>query len=495
MSIFLKSTRFVLAPFVVLFFMLNNFSVVQATEIDSTENTLSLKNAIELALTNSVSSAIVENTKLAAYWRYDSYKANMLPEISFSGTLPSYVQSYSSYQKSDGTYTFLESSYLEFTGGLKVTQNIPLTGGTISLQTTLDLLQQVGSDANEFMSIPIALTLNQPIFGVNTLRWSKRIEPVQFEESQREYDEGMVDVALSTVAKYFNALLSKSQMEIARENLKNSEELFRVAKGRQQIGDISVRDLSQLELQALQAKATLTSAESSFRAQMFQLRAFLALSEEEQLAIETPLEVPSGKLSYQSVLDYAMENSSFAKSVIRRSLEAEYEVATAKGNRRSINLYATFGYTGVGDKIKSSYTNMVTNQVVSVGLSVPILDWGKRKADVMTAESNRNLVESQITEDKMSFKQEIFLLVENFNNQAAQFEIASLAEKIAAKNYSTTFQTFLMGDVDILTLNDARERRDAASQKFIEEMYMYWNYYYQVIWFTDKTGNNTFFNN
>ncbi len=213
---------------------------------------------------------------------------------------------------------------------------------------------------------------------------------------------------------------------------------------------------------------------------MFQLRTILALPESYEFAIERPQSTPSGQLDYHQVLNYAMEYSSFAKSVIRRSLESEYQVATAKGNRRQIDLYASFGYSGVGDDINYSYTNTTKNHIIEFGISVPILDWGKRKADVRMAQSNHEVVEAQIAEENISFNQDIFLLVENYNNQAAQFEISDLAEQIASKNYNTTFQTFLSGESDILTLNDARERYDAARQTFIEQMYMYWNYYYQI---------------
>lgn len=464
---------------ILIFVAMCSLSVVNGAERDSMVVNLSLDDAIALATKRSVSMVVAENQKLTAYWRYNSYKAEMLPEISFSGALPSYSQSYTTYQKDDGSYTFLKSDYLNLTGGLQVTQNIPLTGGSIAVQSSLDFMRQIGS-TNEFMSVPIAITLTQPIFGVNNIRWSKRIEPLQYEESMIEYDEDVIDITLSVIAKYFNALLSKSQLDVARENLKNSDELYKIAKGREKIGDISQRDLSQLELQALQAKATVTEGESNLRAQMFQLSAFLTFTDGYELSIEAPTKVPSGRLEYYDVLDLAMEHSSFAKSVIRRSLESEYEVATAKGSRRAIDLYASFGYTGIGDRLNESYTNTTTNQIVRVGVVVPILDWGKRKSEVKMAESNQRVVEAQIAEEKISFKQDIFLLVENYNNQAAQFEISTMAKEIASRNYNTTFQTFISGDSDILTLNDARERRDAALQTYIEQMYLYWNYYYQI---------------
>jgi len=71
-------------------------------------------------------------------------------------------------------------------------------------------------------------------------------------------------------------------------------------------------------------------------------------------------------------------------------------------------------------------------------------------------------------------------LVENFNNQAAQLEIAQEADVIAEKRYKTSIETFMIGKINILDLNDAQQSKDEAKQKHIQELYDYWNYYYNI---------------
>ena len=165
---------------------------------------------------------------------------------------------------------------------------------------------------------------------------------------------------------------------------------------------------------------------------------------------------------------------------MRRQLEADYDVATAKGNRRSINLFASVGYTGKDMSMRGAYNPLKDNQIVEVGLSIPILDWGKRKGKVKVAESNREVVLSKNRQDQMTFNQNIFLLGENFNNQAAQLEIAEEADEIAQKRYQTSIETFMIGKINILDLNDAQQSKDDAKQKHIQELYGFWSYFYNV---------------
>ena len=101
-----------------------------------------------------------------AYWEYRSYRADLLPEISFTATVPSYRRQYSPYMNDAGDYSFVRNNYLDVSGELSLSQNIWLTGGKVSLSTSLDFMRQFGSGAyNRFMSIPVALTLSQPVFG------------------------------------------------------------------------------------------------------------------------------------------------------------------------------------------------------------------------------------------------------------------------------------------------------------------------------------------
>ena len=224
----------------------------------------------------------------------------------------------------------------------------------------------------------------------------------------------------------------------------------------------------------------MTEAQSGLNANMFQLRAFLGLSEQEVIEPILPESAPSLRMIYEVVLQKAQENNSFAKNIRRRQLEADYEVAAAKGNRRSINLFATIGYTGKDHTFDAAYHRLKGNQVVEVGMTIPILDWGKRRGKVKVAESNRDVTLSKIRQEEISFNQDIFLLVENFNNQAAQLEIAQEADVIAEKRYKTSIETFMIGKINILDLNDAQQSKDEAKQKHIQELYDYWNYYYNI---------------
>ena len=415
------------------------------------EREITLNEAIAMARIQSVDAAVALNELKTAYWEFRTFRADLLPEVNLTGTLPNYNKSYSSYQNSDGSYGFVRNNTLGLTGDLSIDQNIWLTGGKLSLTSSLD-----------------------------NIKWNRRIEPVRYAEAKAAFITATEEVTMRAITYYFNLLLAKENLGTAKQNQTNADHLYEVALAKRKMGQISENELLQLKLSALNAKAALTEAESDLNAKMFQLRAFLGVGEDEVLNPVLPEAVDGPRMEYNQVLNKALERNSFAQNIRRRQLEADYEVATARGNLRSVDLFASVGYTGENRNFPAVYRNLQDNQIVQVGVKIPILDWGKRRGKVRVAKSNRDVVLSKIRQEQINFNQDIFLLVEHFNNQAQQLDIAKEADAIAQQRYKTSIETFLIGKINTLDLNDAQNSKDDARQKHISELYYYWYYYYQI---------------
>lgn len=455
--------------------------ITSGLRADDKRTPLTLKEAILIAQQQSVDATVVLNELKTAYWEYRTHRADQLPEVSFTGTLPAYSKQYNKYLQNDGSYTYLKTNSMGLSGEVSVLQNIALTGGTVSLNTSMDFTRQLsGSKQNEFMSVPIGITLRQPVFGVNNHKWKRRIEPVRYQEAKAAYVEQVEGVTLKTIGHFFDLLLAEENKQIAFQNYEHAVKLHDIAKARRKIGHISESELMQLELSALQAKSKFTDAQSVLNASLFQLRAFLGLSEQDVIEPTLPESIADIQLDYATVLVKAQENNSLARSILRRQMEADYAVATAKGNRRNINLFASIGYTGKDRAFKKAYNHLSENQIIEVGVSIPLLDWGKRKGQVKVAESNREVVLSRTRQEQMNFNQDVFLLVEKFNNQAAQLKIAEEADLIARQRYQLAMETFVIGQMNILDLNDARNSKDEARRQYIQQLYLFWNYYYTI---------------
>lgn len=445
------------------------------------ELTLTLDDAIAMARVQSVDAAVALDELKTAYWQWRSYRAERLPEVTLTATLPSYNDRYTSYMNSDGEYSFVRTHNLDVQAELSVSQNIPLTGGSVSLSTSLDYMRQFeDGGSNRFLSIPVALTLQQPIFGVNTFKWDSRIEPVRFQEAKAAFLSATEDVALTTVNYFFTLVMSHENVAIAGQNLDNANKLYAVALEKRKMGQISENDLRQMELNVLDAQSDLTECRSTLKSDMFTLRSFLDLGEDVEIVPVVPETIPAAHITYADALERALANNKFAKNICRRQLEADYEVAKAKGDLRQIKLYAQAGFTGTDHRFEDAYSSLRGNQLIEVGLSIPLVDWGKRRGKVKVAESNRRVMESRLRQESLDFNQQLFVLVERFGNQQQQLSIAVRADEIARQRYNTNFETFMIGKISTLDLNDSQTKKDESKRQYINELYKFWNYWYRI---------------
>ena len=457
-----------------LFFSLPSFAQQDTIRI-------SLEKTIFESNMHSVDALVAKNEFRTSYWEYRTYKAVLLPEVLFEGTLPNYSKSYNPFQNTDGSYTYVSNDYGQWDASISINQNIPWTGGTLSAKTDLQRLDQFGNNAaTQYMLMPVAVTLTQPLFGFNQVKWLQKIEPVKYKEAKAQLVSQLETVTITAISYYFNLLSNEMNLNIAVQNYQNTERLYTIAQARRNIGQISENDLMQLKVSCLKAEGYLTEARSSLKASMFRLRSFLGYGEDVVLIPSIPESLSDFRLSYAKVLELATQNSVFTQDIRRRQLEASRDVSRAKAGQFNINLFLSFGLSGQDNHIPEIFNNLRGHQVVTMGIQVPILDWGKRKGQVKMAESHREVVQSQIEKDKIDFNQDIFLLVENFNNQSKQLEIADETDRIAQKRYETNVEAFTLGKIDVLNLNDAQSSKDEARRNYITQMSLLWLYYYRI---------------
>ena len=71
-------------------FLLSAFAFCSLALSAQETREITLNEAIALARTQSVDAAVALNELKTAYWEYRTFRADLLPEVNFSGTLPSY---------------------------------------------------------------------------------------------------------------------------------------------------------------------------------------------------------------------------------------------------------------------------------------------------------------------------------------------------------------------------------------------------------------------
>ena len=443
---------------------------------------LSLRDALNIASEQSLDAMVAKDQMRVSYWEYRNYKADMLPALTFEGTLPSLNRLLTEYQKEDGTYIFIPSRSLSENIALSLSQNIPYTGGRVVVQSQLQRLDELDGDKNtNWLSVPASITLEQPLITDRPLWWATKIEPERYEEAQQQFAVNMEMVSMRTIQYYFNLLLSMVNRDIAEQTLRNATQLYDIALGKKHLGLISDNDLQQLKLGKLNASAGVVIARQDYDQKMCDLRNYLGFNDHVVVEVTIPEEAPYVSISLEEVMALAKANNPITHNARRRLLEAQQMIAQARVNRGfQANIYASLGFTGSASSMSPAYRNLQNRQIVSVGVRIPILDWGKGKGRVELAKSQADVENNRVQQEMMDFEQSIMLAVQQYQDQQGLTAIYREADTVAQRRYKTTFDTFVMGQISVLDINAAQSEKDQAKRNYINQLYMSWLCFYNL---------------
>ncbi len=443
---------------------------------------MSLEEAIQIACTRSPQAQMVQLSFMSQYWSFRSYRAQLLPSLNLNGTLGSYNRSLVEVRDPEtGRISYVANNTMNNTLSLHINQNIALTGGNVSLYTSLDRLDQFSYDTKTYNTIPLSISYNQPLRSFNSLKWLKKTEPLQYEKAKKQYLENMENIVVQTSAYFFAVLSAQTSHKKSVENLQDTRDMYGMAQKRFDIGTLTKSELLQLELSMMNAELAVSNSKVNLDIALFNFKSYLGISERSLVELLPPMSVPEVLLDYEFVLDKALQNSSHLLTLKLDQLNAQKSVAEAKAGRGiQLALNANLGLSKTADDFIGAYQRMQDREVVSLSVTMPIYDWGMSRGKVKMAEAEARLVQTQQEQEEIKFQQDIRIKVMQFNNQAMQCRISEKALIIAEERYDITKKRFQNGGITVTDLNTAQKEYDSASEQYVNQLSTFWGAYFEL---------------
>jgi len=444
------------------------------------QQTYSLEDIIQLAKNQSPFAKQAETRKENRYWQYRFYRSNYNPQLRLSGNLPDYNRDYFLNTTDSGKVVFQARERTDAIVNLGLEQPIYFTGGTLSVNTNLNRVDDYFYDYTTWNGTPFNVRLDQPILGYNGLRWDRKTEPLRYEESKRSFVEEMESISQEAATRFFTVLDAQINLQLAEYNLANNDTIYKIEQGRYNIGTTTKDKLLQAELQLLQSRQQVTAARINLQNSKLNMRSYIGLKEFDEFNLNLPESIPVLMLSAERALEYARENRADYIAFRRRKIEAEREVAQARGQRYEINLVASYGLNNSGDQMAELYDDPLSQQRINLGFNFPVLDWGRNRARMRTAMANQKLNEYVIAQDEVIFEQEILTQVSQFEVLLSQIEITKKSDEIAQERYIVSQNRYLIGKIDITNLNLALKDKDEAKRAYVAALRAFWTAYYEL---------------
>ena len=442
---------------------------------------LTLQDAIAMAQRQGPAAQIARSSRDAARYRNDAFNSRLLPQLFLTGDAANYNHGINPITLPDGSTAFIGQSQNQSSVQLGFSQRIPLTGGQISVGEAVSRLDEFGNLNNRSWQTSHVVSLQQDLFKPRLVVWDERVQSLSASVAERAYLEAREDVAGSTADAFFNLYAQEITLANATANVAVNDTLYNLNKGRFEVGKIGENDLLKSELALLRARAAVEDARLARDRAEAALRRTIAYPEGQPLKIVAPDSIPNVEADPDLAVKEALRNSSVMEQGTLEDVQSKRLLNSAKlSNRFNASIRATFGFNQTSSVFSEAYQSPLGRQALSVGVNLPMMQWGAGHADVEAATADDQRV-------KTNNRMRTDALVEDARFAALQLQqaqrnviLAAKADTVSAKQFEVARNRYIIGKISNTDLYNAQTDKDNSIVAHVQALRNYWTSFYRL---------------
>ncbi len=446
------------------------------------QDSLTLQQSIALAQKQGLQARAARDALAAALARDHAYGARLLPQISLAGTVPDYSRAIVPITQPNGSQLFTPLRQTTSQLGLSISQKLPFTGGNLTVSSSLQRFQLSGAQqVRTWSSAPMTVSLSQPILRPNTIKWDTREQDLRTDIAERQYLEARESVAAATASAFFDLYSARSALQNATHNVAVNDTLYTLNKGRYQVGKIGENDLLQSELALLRARTSEDGAKLDYDRALAAFRLAINVPVDAEVSIVVTPDVPAVPLDTARAVVEALHNSSAITMLDLQDVQARRAVTQARlSTGIGATLQASYGFNASGSGASAAYSNLLQAQQLSLGVQVPLVQWGAHSADVQAAKADQERESATSQATRQQTIQDARFAALQLAQAARNLTVSAKADTVAAKRFDVAYERYVIGKITIDNLYIAQNDKDQALLQYVQALRGYWTAYYQL---------------
>jgi len=449
---------------------------------------LTLADAIRMAQQRSHAARTARATRDAARYRDQAFGSRLLPQLSLTGTLPDYNRSIIPYQRPDSAGTlqtvFLPQQRMQGSLAMRLTQRLPVTGGELFVSSQLAQLRQTSATTTLriWSSTPVSVGLRQDILRPNVAGWDQREQGVRRGRDERAYLEAMEDVALQAADQFFAVYAARTALANAELNAAINDTLYRMNRGRLEIGRLTENELLQSELALLRARTALEGARLEYERAMAQLRIGLGMALDAPVVITVTSDVPGYAADTTRAVTEAMRNRATVLDAELSEVQARRRVSEARlAAGVGATVFASYGYNSSGAaSMNLAYDNLLETRQFSVAVSMPLWQWGAHGENVRAAQADRDRSETQSDLSLQQLAHDAKFAALQLMQARRNVALLATADTVASRRFEVAYNRYVIGRVGVDNLYIAQNEKDQALTQYVEGLRRFWQAHYRL---------------
>lgn len=425
----------------------------------------------------------------------NAQQASLRSRFSFDVTPINYrkEESYNDYFSKWNTSENKSSS-----GSLTISQPIKFTDGRLTLKNDFGYQDNYSEASNSNYSgynNSLYVRYDQPLFTYNKTQMDLKRNQLNLENATLSYSIQMLNMERQVNQAFYSIYQKQMALQIAEEEFENQKISKDIIASKVEGGLSAKEELFQAELNYATSKSNLDNNRVALENAKDEFKLLLGISLYEDIAVKTDIQYIPVVIN----LEKAIQNGlSQRLELTQRQIDlnnARFDlIETSSVNEFRGNVGLSVGVMGNNEKLRNVYDKPTKSPQIGVTFSIPIFDWGERRAKIRAAEL---AVESREI-DKKSLEDDITINIRktyrNLQNLNQQIEIAKQNQKNAELTYQINLERYRNGDLTSIDLerfqNQLSEKKMNLANSLINYKLELLNLKIQSLW--DFENNRSF---
>jgi len=430
-------------------------SFITAASLPAQEG-MTLEKSLSIAEANSPTMKITRLSLIRSQENLNAQNASLKSQFSLLLTPFSYSQNrafnelISSYNSVKQTQTY---------GTFTIMQPIIWTDASVSLTNTfgyLDSYSQFATTQQKGFSNNLAINLQQPLFTYNRTKLALKELQLALENAQLNYAIQLLDLEKQVTQAFYFVYQQQQSLDIARQAYQNMQKSYEVSKNKVDAGISPREEMFQAELNLATTRSDFENKQVSLENAKDDFKLLVGMSLYEDLIVIPNISVDTVSVNIAYAIDQGLNNRMELRQHKIDIENSQFDLIQTKAqNEFKGNLGLSIGLFGDNSKFKNVYDKASTtdNEEVSLSLTIPLWDWGKRKSMIKASEASLQTSEVSLEQEKNNIILDIRKVYRNLINLRNQIEIAKQNVTNAQLTYDLNLEKYKNGDLTGMDLN------------------------------------------
>lgn len=358
-----------------------------------------------------------------------------------------------------------------------IRQPVKWTDGTISLINDFswqDASNRTSGGKNTSFNHNLSLRIEQPLFTYNRTKMQLQELEYALENAKISYAMQELNIEKNVTTQFYDVYQKQKDLNTAKDEYNNQKQNYEIIKNKVDADLVAREELYQAEVNLATSESAVYTAEINYENTKDNFKLLLGMSLDEDVMVLPNTDIVTVSVNPNEAVKYALEQRMELRQKQITLEEDVFNIIKAKAeNEFKGSISARVGMDALGGKVNNMYDNPTDNEQVGITLTIPIFDWGAKKARVKSSQLAMESNQIDFDEEKKNITLGVRQICRNLPTLIRQIEIKKKSIENAEHTYEINLEKYRNGNLTGMELQQYQTQLTSAKQAYTNAIISY----------------------